>query len=862
MKRSLLLFSIVALVGCAGRQGEFRSHWPAEVERVWPGPEYWSNPLQDWRVHNGRLENIVAGVNRNVYLLTREVDSKPGNLKVSVKLGRLEEDTGPLKPGFVGFRVGIRGAFHDYRDSAVHGFGMNAGLACDGRLFIGKLEEAAPKLPAPFQKLELRLSAEPAGSNYRVVLAAYNDSGDKLAQVVRDDIPPEWLTGGLALVSSSGKVKETPPADMEQFLNGDFTTTPRAPRGGTTRFWFKDWTVSGSKVVAREKRAFGPILWSMYTLSRKVMKLSAQMAPVGNAPKKVWLEIQEGNQWKQVADTTIDPDARTATFKVTNWDDTKDTPYRVCYRMPDTNGLPHDYHWSGTIRKDPVDQEKIVVAAFTGNNDLGFPHADIVRNVSHFKPDLLVYTGDNIYENVGDYGTQRSPLPAALLDYLRKWYEYGWEYRELLKDIPAVALPDDHDVYQGNIWGAEGRHAVGKGYEGQDQGGYTMPAEWVNTVQRTQTADLPDPYDPTPVKQGITVYYTDILYGGVSFAVLADRKWKSAPEVMLPFAKVINGWAQNPRYNAAKQGGVPGAKLLGDRQLEFLGHWAADWSGDTWMKVVLSQTPFADIVTLPKGARSDAITPKLPVMKPGEYPPDEWPVADHDSGGWPQPGRDKALRVMRKAFAFHISGDQHLGTTIHNGIDQWNDACWTISVPAISNIWPRRWYPSQPGRHHQAGMPRYAGEYLDGFGNKMTVYAVANPQQNGIKPVALFDRAPGYGIVTFDRKTRKITIANWPRWVDTSKPAAEPYPGWPITIDQLDNGYPKNGLVLEAVKSQKPNPVIQVVDEASGNVVYTFRIQGDTFTPRVRKPGAYTIKVLDTEAGTMKTYDHVKARRP
>jgi hypothetical protein len=46
------------------------------------------------------------------------------------------------------------------------------------------------------------------------------------------------------------------------------------------------------------------------------------------------------------------------------------------------------------------------------------------------------------------------------------------------------------------------------------------------------------------------------------------------------------------------------------------------------------------------------------------------------------------------------------------------------------------------------------------------------------------DRAPGYGIITFDRSDHTITMANWPRWVDPSSPGAKPYPGWPITIRQ------------------------------------------------------------------------------
>ena len=91
----------------------------------------------------------------------------------------------------------------------------------------------------------------------------------------------------------------------------------------------------------------------------------------------------------------------------------------------------------------------------------------------------------------------------ATLDYLRKWFMYGWEYRELLRNIPSVAMPDDHDVYHGNLWGAGGRDAndvvpaLQRGVDGQaqkqDSGGFTMPVDWVNMVQRTQTSHLPDP---------------------------------------------------------------------------------------------------------------------------------------------------------------------------------------------------------------------------------------------------------------------------------------------------------------------------------------------------------------------------------
>ncbi|MEK7409343.1 MAG: alkaline phosphatase D family protein [Acidobacteriota bacterium] len=835
MHRSWLI-GIVFICGLAPA-ADFQSSWPTDLERVWPGPEYWSNPLQDWRVRGGRLENIAAGGDRNVFLLTREIDARPGDLRMSVKLGRLEEDTAPLKEGFVGFRVGIRGAFRDYRDSAVRGFGLDAGLTADGRLFIARLDGPVARINAPLQNVELRLSAQPAGVNYRVALEALDANGKRLAVLGREDIPPRWLAGGLALVSSSGPVEATPPPE-EKIGDPGWGGKRGTQRGGTLRFWFQDWKVSGAKVTAHDERAFGPILFAMHTLDRRILKLTAQMAPVEKPSGEVLLQVKDGAGWRIIAKAAIDPLARTATFRVSDWDDTKDTPYRVAYSM-----RGRDYHYEGTLRRDPKDKPEIVVAAFTGNNDLGFPHADIVRNVSHFKPDFLAYTGDNIYERVGEYGIQRQPLEAAVLDYLRKWLLFGWEYRELLKDIPSVSIPDDHDVYHGNLWGAGGRHAEGEGYKGQDQGGYTMPAAFVNAVQRTQTSHLPDPFDPTPVEQGITVYYCPLLYGGVSFAVIEDRKWKSAPREFLPKAKIVNGWAQDPGYDAARDGDAPGAQLLGPRQNEFLNKWAADWSGGAWMKVVISQTLFANVATLPKDARGDEGTPKLKVMRPGEYAEGEAPVMDHDSNGWPRTGRNLALRAMRRGFAFHIAGDQHLGSTIQYGIDDWNDAAWAICVPSVANVWPRRWFPPQPGRNRKPGSPRYTGEFLEGFGNRITVHAVSNPVAAGAEPAALMDRAPGYGIVTFHRDTRKITIANWPRWVDPSKPGAKPYDGWPLTIDQLDNGTPRGQWALEPITADAADPVVQVIDQSSGETVYTLRIKGTSFTPRVFKDGLYTVKV-------------------
>ena len=49
---------------------EFRSAWPKDA-RVWAGPEYWANPLQDWRVAKGRLECFRSGDSRDVQRCSR-----------------------------------------------------------------------------------------------------------------------------------------------------------------------------------------------------------------------------------------------------------------------------------------------------------------------------------------------------------------------------------------------------------------------------------------------------------------------------------------------------------------------------------------------------------------------------------------------------------------------------------------------------------------------------------------------------------------------------------------------------------------------------------------------------------------------
>jgi hypothetical protein len=344
-----------------------------------------------------------------------------------------------------------------------------------------------------------------------------------------------------------------------------------------------------------------------------------------------------------------------------------------------------------------------------------------------------------------------------------------------------------------------------------------MPPAYVNMVQRAQTSHLPDPYDPTPVKNRITVYYTSLNVGQIDFAVIEDRKWKTGPNGLVPKQGPRPDHINDANYDPAAID-LPEAELLGPPQLKFLRQWGQNWAG-AQMKVVLSQTIFAGGAHL-----HGSFTNRL--------------VADLDSNGWPQSGRAAALSEIRRCFAFMMGGDQHLATVIHHGLNQWEDAGWSFGCPSIVNYYGRWWWPLEKAIAHDPKNPlEFTGRYYDGFGNKLTMQAYANPAPDNFK-------AAGYGLVRFRKSTRTITMECWPRHVDVTKPDAKQFPGWPITINQEDNyaRQPMAWLPRLIVKGQE-NPVVQVLDEDRGEIVYTLRIRGATWRPKVFKEAAYTIKV-------------------
>ena len=82
----------------------------------------------------------------------------------------------------------------------------------------------------------------------------------------------------------------------------------------------------------------------------------------------------------------------------------------------------------------------------------------------------------------------------------------------------------------------------------------------------------------------------------------------------------------------------------------------------------------------------------------------------------------------------------------------------------------------------------------------------------------------------------------WPRGTDVTQPDARQYPGWPVTISQMDNYGRKAKAWLPTLEIEgQADPLVQVIREIDNAVVYTIRIKGHTFRPRVFDDGTFTV---------------------
>lgn len=536
------------------------------------------------------------------------------------------------------------------------------------------------------------------------------------------------------------------------------------------------------------------VCFAIYTHENGVLKLSAQLYPLKpDEAREARLEIKRDGAWKEVAKAEVLYPGWDAHFRVEAWDNTQTVAYRV------RHGDKAMYE--GTIRRDPVDKEEIVVANMSCNSARtkgGRP--EMVRRLLQQDPDLLFFSGDQTYHHT---------------EHTAGWLEFGLQFRDVMRDRPTICIPDDHDVGHPNLWGEDGKQST---LPGDADGGYRYAVAYVNQVQRQQSWHLPDAVDPAPIERGISVYFTRMRVGGIDFAILEDRKFKTGPAGKIPQMGPRPDHINDEKYDP-KSIDLPGLQLLGKRQMKFLGDWSQDWSGAR-MKSVLSATAFCGAVHL-------------------HGKPDNRLLADLDCNGWPQTPRNEALRAIRRVRATHLCGDQHLAVTLKHGIDAFGDGPYGFTSPALVNtIYGRWWHPKdeQPGPNPVPNSPLpWTGDFKDGLGNPMSIMAYANPEdiQDEKK------RADGYGLVRYNKQTHQVIFECWPRFSE-----GQQFPGWPITVNNDDNdGRRPAAWLPELVIEGTDNPVVQVIAEAGGEVLYTIRVRSSRFQPPVFAEGSYTVKI-------------------
>jgi alkaline phosphatase D len=737
---------------------------PTGVTRTWLGPQYWANKVGDWRLTNGRIEALRANSGgRTVGVLTRQVVAGNAEGALSVRTGTVATGTGSS-----GFLIGSgRGAL-DWRAAALvmaasgQGGGLLATYDSDGvvrfrdhssesnQFTFAELPATNRSGPAPARTLNedvtllLEIVSNGTGLFNLTLTARRTSDSTLLSQATRASVPGADILGGISLISTA------------------------RGSGTTARYWFRDLQSGGPKIGVFNRET-GPILGTMYSLSGSVLKLSAQFMPIGaTEPQSASLQrrLTPADPWTTVGTAQVGA-AFVALFRDTGWDSTRDWEYRITWAA----GTSQAAEYTGLVRRNPSSKSSITVAMvnctvhtfrrldskssgtpkFPGETFRGlyttqnmyFPYAELATNIQSHSPDLFVAFGDQYYEN----RPTMQNLTTNVLEVLSRYYLWLWSFADITRNTPSICLVDDHDVNHPNLFGWSGAAAQDGNHS---LGGYIMPGEWVNAVQRAQCSHNPDAFDPTPVLQGITVSYGAFSYGGVSFAFLEDRKFKNTN-------KTNRDALGNPL--------PPPRDILGPRQETFLQAWASMHPGQP--KVCLTQTIFSTATTNPSGSRQ----------------------ADPDTSSSPVAARRTALTRLKSAHALVLSGDQHLATVVRHGITTFTDGPLQFTGPAAGTAW-QRWFTPASTLPNSSG-PN-TGDFTDGYGNRFRVLAVANPkigfaQVRQIQPGGneVGDRAlksEGYGIARIDKVSEQFRLECWPWKTDPKAPGASQYPGWPVVL--------------------------------------------------------------------------------
>ncbi len=761
--------------------------WNHIPNQPWLAYNFWQNSLNDWKIDSNRvIGRPFFSNNRTAHITSHSITNSDSTLAIGfdVKLFDVVKRDSTAEFGVL---IGAGSpdlsnktnnlVFKTTSPGPCHFFGIKT----NGELILKDFnsDTIIISLGIDSAKKENILKAlYNEGVNIRLV---YNMT-QKLFSSTTNDLTSLSLT---ANKTTYNKTALKTPALKAPKGNIALRYTSNTPYENNVSFDNLRITGDGYTFNESHEGLIDPILSSFYTCTQDSLFFTAQLMPFVPDTTElfsltIWPNYKSTYTYIGVFDTTT----YQLRFRAKIPEGFKKFDYILKYR-----GNQSDIWTSktGIIKVKPNRKKPRIMAlncngfSFYTNHlidykNLLYPYRQIQKGFEKFKPDVVTFLGDQIYES-----RPQAPITAKgykELDYLYKWSIWCYTFRDITKNQPTIILTDDHDVFQGNLWGNGGKkiedqpNAIPAYYGAnnydtwfQDHGGYIWGTDFANMVLSSQTSHLPFPKDPV-LENGLINYYTDYKYGKLNFAILEDKKFKSPPSENN--FEIYNGFGISDSLKP-EDFDQSTFKLLGDKQLSFLSAWSDSLKGKKEPKIILTQSAYVSLTTVPSDYSPTKNNPAKRDSSAQEL------SADMDTNGWPKAGRDRALNCLNQNNILIISGDQHLGAVVEV-YDSIKKPYTFFSVPAIANTWPRMWWP-----HDSNNKKHPLGEYEDAFGNQLNVKAVANPVINAPYPSEFNYKSPGFGIIDFNKKGTKAKLKAYPLYFDSKKKPIQ-FNGWPLNI--------------------------------------------------------------------------------
>ena len=110
---------------------------------------------------------------------------------------------------------------------------------------------------------------------------------------------------------------------------------------------------------------------------------------------KLWLRESPSEAWHMAGSRPIDTLTATSLFVIEGWPRHQKIDFKVTCE---------ESKWTGIFRAEPKAESVLKLAALSCHKDIGWPWKEAIDELIAHDPDLVFFSGDQIYEN--DYGSR------------------------------------------------------------------------------------------------------------------------------------------------------------------------------------------------------------------------------------------------------------------------------------------------------------------------------------------------------------------------------------------------------------------------------------------------------------------------